>query len=113
MENRHDQSRRSLSWQTEDEMMFVPPHPKRWKKCAHVFERTLATGKVGDTLFQPRDLAAHLRLSPLLASVADNAAQVGFSLRRENVAGQARPPVNSSSRISLMLLVDTLPANPS
>ena len=72
MKNRHDQRRRTLAWQAKYVVLFKVGHSQCRKDCAHVRE---------NALFQLGDIAAHLRIVPLLARVADDSAQIGFGLR--------------------------------
>lgn len=113
MKNCHDQGGCTLTRQAKNIVMFAPCHPQRGIQVAHVPEIAFPGGKAGNALLQIGNIVAHLCSAPLLASVADDTAQVGFRLCRENVRRQLRCPSSSSSRISPTVLVDTLPASPS
>lgn len=115
MEERHDQRGRAIARQAEYIMMFAICHAKRRIECAHILECALSGRNARNALFQPADVAAHLRAAPLLAGMADNLAHVGFRRVRQHIgAGQARSPLSSSSStICAMLLADTFPAKPS
>ena len=115
MQNRHDQSRCTFTRQGKCVVVFAVRHQQLRVKVAHVPVCALTGRKARNPALQSADIHTHLLVTPLLARVADDPTQVGFSLKRKNVgAAQTRlSPDNSSSRMSPMFLLETLPARPS
>lgn len=89
-------------------------HAQRGVDLAQVLECALSCRQARNASFQLGDVAAHLRIAPLLVCIANDSPQIGFRCIREQISRQLRRlPLNSSSRMSSTRLLDTFPAKPS
>ena len=77
--------------------MLAVRHQQFRGEVAHIAVPALTGGKAHNATFQSADIKAHLFVTPLLARVADDLPQVGFSLKRKNIgASQTLFSVESS-----------------
>jgi hypothetical protein len=115
MENRDYGQRGIIAGEAEDIVMFAADHPQARIERSHILGQTLTVRHVFNAALQLGDVSSGLGITPLLVRVLDDAPQIGFRRRKQDViGGQARlPPPNSSSRMPPMLLPDSVPDRPS
>lgn len=101
----------TLSMSAPNIMVFAMRHSQPRIYFRHVLEAACADRDTFDASSQRGDILPGLRISPVLASIGDDAPQIGFRRGEQDVVGRqalsSRP--NSSSIIASMPLSETPP----
>ena len=82
-----DQCRSVLANQAESVVMVASGHAQSGVHLRHIAKGTLPCDEAGNATLQLGHVGPHLRVTPLLAGVANDRPDISFRRRRQYIAG--------------------------